>query len=167
MFKRRPLKKDGTPEAPPNARPPSQRPSSAHSRPSGQNQSVRPAGDAQATGTPAVRRNRNRNRSRNRGPAKSPEGTVNLNPAQGQRHRQKGRDRRPSQPQFPAHIQRDLLLVAAPSGEIKGIEEVRIKFDPLAKKIPAHVTLLFPENESVIKREFLKTFERTSDWSRW
>jgi hypothetical protein len=65
-----------------------------------------------------------------------------------------GQPRRPVLP--PAYIQRDLLLV--PTGEaVAKIEEVRAKFDPLAKKVPAHVTLLFPEPANLINKDFLKS----------
>lgn len=58
-------------------------------------------------------------------------------------------------PPPPAYMQRDLLLIAT-ADTSKGIEEVRAKFDPLSKKIPAHVTLLFPEPSKAIAPEFLK-----------
>jgi 2'-5' RNA ligase len=52
-------------------------------------------------------------------------------------------------------MQRDLLLVA--TGEaVQGIDQVRAKFDPLAKKVPTHITLLDPEPAKSIGSEFLK-----------
>lgn len=62
-------------------------------------------------------------------------------------------------PPPPAYMQRDLLLIATADSS-KGIEEVRAKFDPLSKKIPAHVTLLFPEPSKSIGSEFLKNIPR-------
>ena len=47
--------------------------------------------------------------------------------------------------------------MASPSST-QGIELVRAKFDPLAKKLPAHVTLVFPEPATVVTKEFLKGF---------
>jgi 2'-5' RNA ligase len=44
------------------------------------------------------------------------------------------------------------------SGSVEGIELVRAKFDPLAKKLPAHVTLLFPEPADKMGKDFLKEF---------
>ncbi len=70
-----------------------------------------------------------------------------------QRHAQKPA---PKAPTPPAYLQRDLLLIAT-AATSQGIEEVRLKFDPLAKKIPAHVTLLFPEPSKSIAPELLKT----------
>jgi 2'-5' RNA ligase len=38
----------------------------------------------------------------------------------------------------------------------EGIEKIRERLDPLAKKIPAHITLVFPEPAKAIPPEFLK-----------
>ncbi len=63
-------------------------------------------------------------------------------------------------PPPPAYMQRDLLLITTADSS-KGIEEIRAKFDPLSKKIPAHVTLLFPEPSKAIVPEFLKNLATT------
>ena len=86
-------------------------------------------------------------------------------PQQG-RPQQQGRNRnqRPqgSRPTFrpppppPAFMQRDLLLVVALGEGQKAVEEVRAKFDPLSKKLPAHITLLSPEPLKSFDSQFLK-----------
>ena len=103
-----------------------------------------------APGHPQSRPQRNAQRNQNRQGPKTP---------QSGRSNQRPRIREKPKPQFPAYVQRDLLLIPK-ADTIQGIEEVRMKFDPLAKKIPAHVTLLFPEHELIVGKEFLKTFEQ-------
>ena len=73
------------------------------------------------------------------------------------RNRRGGQGRpqqRPAPP--PAFLQRDVLLIADQTTS-KSIEEVRKRFDPLSKKIPAHVTLLFSEAANKIAGDILKT----------
>jgi 2'-5' RNA ligase len=61
----------------------------------------------------------------------------------------------PKPPPPPAYFQRDLLLVATLDAT-SGVEQIRAKFDPLSKKLPAHITLIFPEPAKKIDGEFLK-----------
>jgi 2'-5' RNA ligase len=79
----------------------------------------------------------------------------NRRPQQRQPQRQAPRQVPRPPPPPPAFMQRDLLLITTADSS-KGIEEVRTKFDPLSKKIPAHVTLLFPEPSKAFVSEFLK-----------
>ena len=78
-------------------------------------------------------------------------------PQRNNNNRPRPEPRRAPPPPPPAYIQRDVLLIPA-SGSVEGIELVRTKFDPLAKKIPAHVTLIFPEPAEAISKDFLKNF---------
>ncbi len=70
----------------------------------------------------------------------------------------RNRNRRPqNRPQPPpAYLQRDILLMLTPESS-KTIEEVRNRFDPLSKKVPAHITVLFPEPAAKITNDFIKT----------
>ncbi|MBK9295218.1 MAG: 2'-5' RNA ligase family protein [Oligoflexia bacterium] len=68
------------------------------------------------------------------------------------RHRG-GHHQRPQTP--PPFIQRDVLLIANKE-QASTIEQVRARFDPLSKKIPAHITVLFSETADKIQRELLK-----------
>jgi 2'-5' RNA ligase len=52
-------------------------------------------------------------------------------------------------------MQRDLLLVPHPES-LAQIQEVRTQFDPLALKVPPHVTLLEPEPKAKIQNDYLK-----------
>jgi hypothetical protein len=79
----------------------------------------------------------------------------NNRPNQGpSNHRPVQRQRPPPPP--PAYMQRDILLIAN-AETTTGIAEVRNKLDPLAKKIPAHVTLISPEPSKAISAELLKS----------
>jgi hypothetical protein len=163
MFKRRPL---GNTDL---SKPASQGPVASQSSPGSQNKQAPAPGGAQLSGPPK-RRNRNRGRKRppNQGapgclPSSSgPRGStsnpsVPQNQARRSPQRQPQRERKVFAPQkFPEYLQRDLLLMVESSELLKGIDEVRLKFDPLAKKIPPHVTLLYPEHEQIVSREFLK-----------
>jgi 2'-5' RNA ligase len=86
-----------------------------------------------------------------------PQNNNNPNRRPGQRPQQRSGQRvaiRPPPPP-PAYFQRDLLLLATLDAT-SGVEQVRAKFDPLSKKLPAHITLIFPEPAKKIETEFLK-----------
>ncbi|MDZ4677468.1 MAG: 2'-5' RNA ligase family protein [Oligoflexia bacterium] len=126
-------------------RSPNQRPQTAAGTPNAQ-----PSGQPPAPGQGRRGRNR-RGRNRNANQGNGPQQQQQRQP---QRQAPRQPQRRPPPP--PDYIQRDLLLIA--TGEaLKGIDEVRAKFDPLAKKVPTHVTLLFPEPALSINKEFLKS----------
>jgi hypothetical protein len=109
-------------------------------------------------------RRQNQQRQGNRQGRSGQQGNRSQQNQQRQGQRQQGRIEQPRRqqprppPPPPAYIQRDLLLVAT-ADTAKAIEEVRAKFDPLAKKIPAHVTLVFPEPEANLSKEFLKPLQ--------
>jgi 2'-5' RNA ligase len=90
-------------------------------------------------------------------------------PQQGQRHQNRpnpGQQRPPQRhpapkpaPPPPAYFQRDLLLIGADE-ENSGLSQVRAKLDPLAKKLPPHITLFSPEPAQVLNSEILKNLHR-------
>lgn len=112
-------------------------------------------------------RQRHKSRQNNQGQAQHGQGLgQNQNPNQQQkqqgrprhhnRNNNQGRRHRPQAP--PPFIQRDVLLIANKEHSAT-IEQVRAKFDPLCKKIPAHVTVLFSESADKINREILKKMD--------
>ncbi|MCC6277910.1 MAG: 2'-5' RNA ligase family protein [Oligoflexia bacterium] len=86
---------------------------------------------------PRPPRDQNQNRNRNQRPQPN-QGNAHHG---GQRRRQ-NRHRQPPRPM--AYLQRDILLIATQESN-KSLEEVRAKYDPLVKKLPAHITLVLPE----------------------
>jgi hypothetical protein len=97
--------------------------------------------------------NRQQNQSRSQGPnqrVQSPQGR-----GQHTHHRPPLRQAPRPPPPPPAYMQRDLLLVAD-KDSATGVDTVRSKFDPLAKKVPTHVTLLFPEPAKLMDSSLLK-----------
>ena len=104
------------------------------------------------------------NQSQKQNPRQKQNQSQNLSQAQSktapnQQQNRRAPSKRPPPPP-PAYFQRDLLLVTM-GDSAKAIEEVRLKFDPMAKKLPAHVTLIFPEPAVNINKEFLKNLSHT------
>lgn len=87
--------------------------------------------------------------NRNPGPGQQSKG-PNQNPRRG--HQQHRKPAAPPPP--PAYFQRDILLVLD-SESAKLVDEIRAKFDPLQKKVPAHLTLVLSQPASTIKDDCL------------
>ena len=146
-------------------------------RPLGGNQQ-RPQGQRPSHGQP---QGQQQNQSQGQGPTQNPSQGNNPNQRQRQPQRNNNNNQRPNQnpnqrnhrpnqgpsnqrpvqrqrppPPPPAYLQRDVLLIAK-AETVPGIAEVRNKLDPLAKKIPPHVTLISPEPSKGLSAELLKT----------
>jgi 2'-5' RNA ligase len=186
MFKRRPLNKDKTAEkakpAAPAAAPKLQAPAQAsppqQNRPQGQRnqqgQNQRPQGQSQRQGQrhhrpPQGQRGPQQQGQQGQQAQGQPQGqgaqnqnrNQNRNKNRNNRNRRGGQDgqRRPQRPQPPpAYLQRDILLIAT-KDVTKTIEEVRLRFDPLSKKLPVHITLLFPEPAAKVTNDLLKKID--------
>lgn len=120
------------------------------------------------------RRNKNKNRNRNNKSASNrsrnndskSKGNQNSNRPSGgnnqgnrQRSRRRNRNRKPAPPK--AFFQRDILLI--PRAEsVKVLNEIRAKYDPLATKVPPHVTLVFPRPKNELNEELLSNWNKES-----
>src|SRR3989338_1292431 len=105
-------------------------------------------------------RGSNQPRSQPRPQGNQREVDGNRRPQQGGGHRRRrrsqgGRQQRSAPPPPPSYLQRDLLLIPNQESLVK-IQAVRTQFDPLALKVPPHITLMEPEPRTNLQNDYLK-----------